>query len=156
MSEGLCPPKPPVRRRLHPQAPDCFGLNPSSQLVIGYHWFSFLNQVRKESQTQSLILNLLRILSTNLTISQKNSNWKIVFSSVSAHCASFISIQPLLKGVCISLIGVGPISQLYVNIYISFRSAHWKIMTSHTEIDFRFQLNWTVSNCVNIFRHVSK
>ena len=30
-----------------PQAPDGFGLNPPSQLVIGYHWLTFLNQVRR-------------------------------------------------------------------------------------------------------------
>ena len=29
------------------QAPDAFGLNPPSQLVIGNHWLAFLNQVRK-------------------------------------------------------------------------------------------------------------
>ena len=47
---------PPVRRgrRLpHPhrmfrtQAPNDFGLNPHSQLVIGYHWLAFLNQIHK-------------------------------------------------------------------------------------------------------------
>ena len=40
-------------RGLHLQAPDAFGLNPPSQLVLGYHWLVFLNQVNKESQTQS-------------------------------------------------------------------------------------------------------
>ena len=34
-------------RRLHPQAPNIFVLNPPSQLVIGYCWLMFLNQVRK-------------------------------------------------------------------------------------------------------------
>ena len=29
------------------KAPDAFGLNHPSQLVIGYHWLAFLNQVRK-------------------------------------------------------------------------------------------------------------
>ena len=29
---------------LRPQASDAFGLNPPSQLVIGYHWLTFLNQ----------------------------------------------------------------------------------------------------------------
>ena len=29
------------------QASNNFGLNPTSQLVIGYHWLAFLNQVRK-------------------------------------------------------------------------------------------------------------
>ena len=32
---------------LRPQAPDAFRLNPPSQLVIGYRWLGFLNQVRK-------------------------------------------------------------------------------------------------------------
>ena len=32
---------------LRPQAPDVFGLKPPSQLVIGYHWLAFLNQIRK-------------------------------------------------------------------------------------------------------------
>ena len=46
---------PPVRGRLGPahpppgapsQAPDAFGCNPPSQLVIMNHWLAFLNQVR--------------------------------------------------------------------------------------------------------------
>ena len=28
------------------QAPNDFGLNPPSQLVLGYHWLAFLNRVR--------------------------------------------------------------------------------------------------------------
>lgn len=32
---------------LHPLAPDVFGLNARSQLVIGYQWLAFLNQVLK-------------------------------------------------------------------------------------------------------------
>ena len=31
-----------------PQAPNAFGLNPPSQLVVGYLWLAFLDQVRKE------------------------------------------------------------------------------------------------------------
>ena len=34
-------------RGLRPQALKAFGLNPHSQLVIGYHWLAFLHQVRK-------------------------------------------------------------------------------------------------------------
>ena len=72
---GLCPSKSPVfvggftphiphlRRRLNPQAPDNFGLNPSGQLVIGYHWLAFLNQIHHPSS--------LRMLNTKSTISQK-------------------------------------------------------------------------------------
>ena len=30
---------------------DSFGLNPHSQLVIGYRWLAFMNQVRKQSKT---------------------------------------------------------------------------------------------------------
>ena len=33
-----------------PQASDTFGLNPTSQLVIGYHWLAFLNQIRTNLQ----------------------------------------------------------------------------------------------------------
>ena len=33
----------PLHQGLHPQAPDGFGLNLSSQLVIGYHWLASLN-----------------------------------------------------------------------------------------------------------------
>ena len=36
-----------LRKGLRPQALDTFGLNPHSQLIIVYHWFTFLNQVRK-------------------------------------------------------------------------------------------------------------
>ena len=39
---------------LRPQALDTFELNHPSQLVIGYHRLVFLNQVNKESKTQSL------------------------------------------------------------------------------------------------------
>ena len=52
---------------LHVQTPDAFGLNPPSQLVIGYDWLAFLNQVRKNLQ----VPNSLRMLSTKSTISQK-------------------------------------------------------------------------------------
>ena len=39
-------PKPPVFvRELRPQAPNAFGLNRPSQLILGYHWLAFLNQV---------------------------------------------------------------------------------------------------------------
>ena len=54
--------------RLHPQAPDCFRLNPPSQLDIGYHWLAFLNQVRKESQTAVVkVPNSLKMLSRKLS-----------------------------------------------------------------------------------------
>ena len=39
-------------QRLHLQAPDTFGLNPPSHLVIGYHWLAFLNQVCKRRSPQ--------------------------------------------------------------------------------------------------------
>ena len=35
------------RGGLRTQAPDTFRLNPPSQLIIGYHWLAFLNQVHK-------------------------------------------------------------------------------------------------------------
>ena len=57
-----------------------------------------------------IVVNFLRILSTKLTISQKN--WKIDFSQVSKHCASFWNesqIWPLSKWVCMSLTRKCPI-----------------------------------------------
>ena len=40
------PPKCPIFvGGLRPQAPHTFGLNPSSQLVHGYHWLAFLNRL---------------------------------------------------------------------------------------------------------------
>ena len=39
---------------LRPQAPDAFGLNPPTQLVLGYHWLAFLNQVRA-SPTKKIV-----------------------------------------------------------------------------------------------------
>ena len=50
-------------RGLRPKAPNCFGLNPFCQLVIGYHWLAFLKQIHK--------------------------NRKIDFAYISEHCASF-------------------------------------------------------------------
>ena len=45
-----------LQRGLCPQVPDAFGLNPPSQLVIGYyHWLTFLN----------LVQNSLRVLSNS-------------------------------------------------------------------------------------------
>ena len=35
-------------RGLRPQAPDAFGLNSPSQLVIGYHWLSLLNRENRQ------------------------------------------------------------------------------------------------------------
>ena len=46
MSGGPQPPKPNSLWVPTP-GPDAFRLNSSSQLVIGYHWFAFLNQVPK-------------------------------------------------------------------------------------------------------------
>ena len=59
-------------RGLRPQAPNGFGLNPTSQLVIGYHYLAFLNQVLKQSQViTSPVPNSLRMLNKKSTISQK-------------------------------------------------------------------------------------
>ena len=44
---GLCSYAP--LQGLQPQALDTFGWNIPSQLVIGYHWLTFLNQVRNAS-----------------------------------------------------------------------------------------------------------
>ena len=51
---------PPVHGDFAPQTPNTFGLNPANQLVIGYHCFSFLNQVH----VVVLIPNSLRVFST--------------------------------------------------------------------------------------------
>ena len=37
-----------------PQIPDCFGLNPPSQLVIGYQRLAFLNQQRKKKSPETM------------------------------------------------------------------------------------------------------
>ena len=47
---GSAPLKPLVHGRLRLQAPDDYVLNPGSQLVIGYHWLEFLNQVLTQSK----------------------------------------------------------------------------------------------------------
>ena len=69
-------------RGFRPQAPDAFRLNPPSQLVICYHCLEFLNQVRKESKTQSSKFPIHQ----ESTISE---NLKIYVASVSEHYASF-------------------------------------------------------------------
>ena len=79
---GLAPPSPP-NRGLRPQALDTFGLNHPCKLVIGYHWLSFLNQVRK-----TLCPNFLRIL-----VQHRPFLWKIKIGKLSFykffHCVSF-------------------------------------------------------------------
>ena len=54
---GPCLPKP--RRGLRSQAPDAFGLNLLSQLVLGYHWFVYLNRVLG-FKNHSKVLNALQ------------------------------------------------------------------------------------------------
>ena len=58
---------------LHRQAPNTFGLNPSSHLTLGYHWLAFLNQV----------LRFKSLLSPQFTVKYKiddtsktNKNWE--------------------------------------------------------------------------------
>ena len=51
--EGFAPHTP--RRRLLPPAPDAFGLDPPSQLVLEYHWLAFLNQVHKNQVPISML-----------------------------------------------------------------------------------------------------
>ena len=70
--EGLAPHRP--HRGLHPQALVNFGLNPSSLLVIGYHWLAFLNLVH-----QGVIEAVVKV----------PHNREIDFVYVSEHCASF-------------------------------------------------------------------
>ena len=64
--------------RLHPQAPDTFGLNSPSQLIIGFYWLAFLkNQVRKNLMSQKFKINILL------------NELLIIFAYISEHCASF-------------------------------------------------------------------
>ena len=64
MLGGLQPPKLPgslgasapyPRPGFHSQAPTDFGLNPPGQLVIGYHWLAFLNQVKSETYNRNFV-----------------------------------------------------------------------------------------------------
>ena len=51
----------------------------AKKMLVGYHWLAFLNQVRKESKTQSSkVPNSLRILSTKSIKSQKLNVWKLI------------------------------------------------------------------------------
>ena len=45
---------------LHPQTPNPFGWNHPSQLVIGYHWLVFLNQVCKNMRPRNLNENIVK------------------------------------------------------------------------------------------------
>ena len=85
---GLLHPHIPPGLRL--QALDTSGLNSSSQLVIGYRWIEFLNQVREESMTQSSNSQLTVTLITKETISQieKHKIFKLRSEFVSEHSAS--------------------------------------------------------------------
>ena len=65
---------------LFPQAPDAFGFNPPSQLVLGYHWLAFLNQIHKNLSSP----RNLKFCYTNFFF-----NLKIVFAYVLEHCAFF-------------------------------------------------------------------
>ena len=79
-------------RRLRPQAPDAFGLNPFSQLVIGYHWYIYYLGPQFTTNVEYKIDHI-----------SKTKNCKIVkFSAkfVSEHCASFgayLFLQKILK-----------------------------------------------------------
>ena len=53
MLGGLRPPHTPPGAR--PQAPDAFGLNLPGQLVIGYHWLAFLNQLQNAKKINLLV-----------------------------------------------------------------------------------------------------
>ena len=58
---------------------DAFVFNSPSQLVIWYHWLTFLIQVRKESKTAVVkVPNSLWILSITLTISQNIKIGKMI------------------------------------------------------------------------------
>ena len=83
------PPKPPhtLYRGLRLQALDPFGLNPPSQLVMGYRWLGFLNQVRKNYLKSKFTTNF----EYKIDRISKIENRKIVrisAKSVSEHCVS--------------------------------------------------------------------
>ena len=81
---------PPVRRGLHSQAPDAFRLNPRRQLVIGYYWLAFLNQVGKDSQSsKSQFSKNFQYKINHIPKTKNYKNLKIKFAFVSEHCASF-------------------------------------------------------------------
>ena len=67
-------------RGLRPQSPDAFGLNPPSQLDLGYHWLAFLNQVRRNLfQVPSSLLNTKSTISKKLKITQKKASVRIFY-----------------------------------------------------------------------------
>ena len=68
---------------LSPQAPDAFGLNLPSQLVIGYHWLAFPDHSLTVEDSRP---NTLGIFSTKSTIFKKR---KICSAFVLEHCESF-------------------------------------------------------------------
>ena len=71
---SLRSPKHPSSRRACPPSPNggFSPPNPSSQLVIGYHWLAFLNQVIEQSKhTVDLVPNSLGILRIKSAMSQK-------------------------------------------------------------------------------------
>ena len=52
---------------------DAFGLNPPSQLVIGYHWLAFPNQVCKKSQFTIHVEYKIDCISKTENRTKKNS-----------------------------------------------------------------------------------
>ena len=67
-----------------PQAPDAFGLNSPSQLVIGYHWLALTKSENKNSKNR-------------------------FFLSLRTLCIFYPNLATLERGgVCMSLIGTGP------------------------------------------------
>ena len=75
-------------------ATDASGLNPPTQLVIGYHWLAFLNQVRKN------LSEFFKNLDTNSTISQKIKSEKCFFIG-SIQTTNSISLWYLIYILCI-------------------------------------------------------
>ena len=76
---------------LRPWTPHAFGLNPPTQLVIGYHWFAFLNQIRKNlfqvpDQFTTNVDYKIDYISKTINRTKKNSRTQ---TSVSEHSASF-------------------------------------------------------------------
>ena len=72
-----------VRKALPPSS-EIFRLNPHSQLVIGYHWLTFLNHVCKQSKSQ-----FTRNFEHKFDHILKTKILKISSTFISEHCSSY-------------------------------------------------------------------
>ena len=59
---------------LRSQASDAFGLHPPSQLVLGYHWLAFLNQICKNCYFEKVSSSLLTTVEYKIDYISKTEN----------------------------------------------------------------------------------